>query len=281
MKSFKSIWSITLQNFRKWKKDYRIWISFIFAAIFINSYTKELSTFCNYVNIKSSPWIYPFLYMQYYTKILFFFPLLLIFSNAPFIDTNQLYVISRSGRFKWCIGQLLYIVISSGLYFIFVFVFSIILNINCIDFTEEWGKVMNTLANTDSSLKFNIGFTPDKNVISLFSPIQAVWFTLLHSWISGTILGMTIFLFNMMFKGSGTFVSSFILVFSAIASKDISLTRYSPVTWSTLNYIHLHRNDNLPDYSYVISYYSVVVMLLITAILLFSRKYNYDKDFKV
>lgn len=157
MKWFKSIFSIVLQNFRKWKYDCRIWIALFIVLIFIHSLTKGLSGICDYTGVKSSPWIFPFLYMQYYKKMLFFFPLILIFSNAPFIDKNQLYVLIRTGRNKWCIGQMLYIVVASALYFAFVMVFSIVLNLDCIEFTGEWGKLLNTLANTTMGTKFQLG----------------------------------------------------------------------------------------------------------------------------
>lgn len=280
MKWFKSVFSIALQNFRKWRYDCRIWISLFILLMFIHSYTKGLSYFCDYVNLKSSPWIYPFLYMQYYTKLLFFFPLILIFSNAPFVDSNQLYIIARSGRIKWCIGQICYIFIASAIYFIFIILFSILMNIRCIDFTRDWGKVLNTLANTNAGTQFQIGFSPDSNVIKMFSPLQAIWFTFLHSWISGVILGLIIFLFNMRFKGIGTFMASFILVFSAIASKRISLIKVSPITWSTLNYIHLSRNDKLPNYGYISISYVCILVLLLIIILCISKNYNFDKDFK-
>ncbi len=109
--------------------------------------------------------------MQYYKKLLLFFPLILIFSNAPFIDKNQLYIIVRARTIKWYIGQMCYISIASALYFVFVMIFSIILNIDCIEFTDEWGKVLNTLANTNIGTQFHIEFSPDRNVINIFSSL--------------------------------------------------------------------------------------------------------------
>ena len=110
--------SITMQNFRKWKQDCRIWIAFGIVLVLIHSATKGLSGLCAYTGVRLSPWIFPFLYGSYYSKLLFFFPLVLIFSNAPFMDRNQLYVVIRSGRYRWCLGQMLYIILASALYFI-------------------------------------------------------------------------------------------------------------------------------------------------------------------
>jgi len=280
MKWFKPVCSITMQNFRKWKNDYRVWITLFIVLILIHSTTKGLSDICDYTGVKSSPWIFPFLYVQYYTKMLFFFPLILIFSNAPFIDKNQLYVLIRSGRNKWCIGQMLYIVVTSALYFTFIMIFSILLNLDCMEFTGEWGKLLNTLANTSMDAQFQLGFDPIKNVVDMFSPISAMWFTFLHSWISGIILGFVVFFFNMKVKGGGTFFASFMLVLSAISAKQTSLIKISPISWSTLNAIQLKANDNLPSYSYVMTFFVIMLLVLIAMILISTKRYNFDKELK-
>lgn len=198
---------------------------------------------------------------------------MLIFSNAPFIDNNQLYVIARSGRTKWFIGQVFYIAITSALYFIFIILSSILLNLDCISFSNEWGKIITTIANTNVGTNFNIELNVSKNVIQFFTPVQAMWFTFLHSWFSGMILGYVIFLFNLNIKGSGTFVASFILVFSAIASKQIFLTKYSPIAWSTMNYIQLKSNDGLPTYNYVCIVYFITITALIACIFISSKRF--------
>ncbi len=276
MKWLKIIKAVVLQNYRKWKCDYRIWIALILLLVFIHSYTKGIADLCSYYHIKSSPWFYPFLYSQYYSKILFFLPLLLIFSNAPFIDNNQLYVIARAGKTKWFIGQVIYIVITSALYFVFIILSSILFNLDYISFSNEWGKVITTLANTNVGMNFNIELSVSKNVIQVFTPVQAMWFTFLHSWFSGIILGFVMFLFNLNLKGSGTFAASFILVFSAIASKNILLTKYSPITWSTMNYIQLKSNDGLPCYSYVVTVYFITITALIGCIFISSKKFQFN-----
>ncbi len=189
------------------------------------SYKKGFSDICDYTGVKSSPWIFPF-FICNIIKMLFFFPLILIFSNAPFIDKkiSSMYL-SEQAEINGALVKCFYIVVASALYFAFVMVFSIVLNLDCIEFTGEWGKLLNTLANTTMGTKFQLGFSPERNVINMFSPISAMWFTFLHSWISGVILGFVIFLFNMKIKGSGTFLASFLLVFSAVAAKQTSLVK--------------------------------------------------------
>lgn len=280
MKWFSPVFSVMMQNFRKWRQDCRIWISLALLLIFIHSATSNLSVFCDYTGIKCTPWIYPFLYMQYYAKMLFFFPLVLIFSNAPFTDRNQLYVILRCGRIRWCLGQICYIVAASGVYFLFILFSSVLLNLRCITFSGEWGKILTTLANTNAGTQFQIGFAAERNVIEMMTPVQATWFTFLHSWISGSLLGLVIFLANTKLKGFGTFFAGFLLVFSAIASKQTALAKFSPITWSTLNYIHLAPNDRLPSYGYITISYILLAAALTAVMLITARKYNFEDAFR-
>ena len=209
-----------------------------------------------------------------------FFPLILIFSNAPFLDKNQFYVLIRSGRSKWCIGQMVYIAVSSVVYFAFIMAFSVLLNLGCIEFRGEWGKLLNTLANTSMGYEYGLAFNAEKDVIELFTPGSAMWFTFLFSWTSGLILGLTVFLFNLRIKGVGTFLASFMLVFSAAAAKQTSLVAFSPVSFSTLNMIKLKPKENLPGYSYVVLLYAILIFILIAMILFVSKRYDFDREIK-
>ena len=280
MRWYRPIRSVASQNRRKWKNDYRVWIALLLAAVIVHSLTKGLGDFVNQTGVKASPWIFPFLYMRYYNKLLLFFPLILIFSNAPFLDRNQLYVLARSGKRKWCMGQILYIFETSAMYFMYIFVLSILLNLKYISFTFEWGRVMKTLAKTNASSVFEMGFCSEEKVMDLFSPISATWFTFLFSWISGVILGLLMFFLNMRIRGTGSFVASCLLVFSAVAAKQTNFLPFSPVSWSTLNAIHLSKRDGKPGYGYVCMVYATITIALLLIILLTAKKNNFDQEQK-
>lgn len=44
MKSVKISLIVAIQNIRKWRTNYRIWILVILTMIFVQCYTKEIST---------------------------------------------------------------------------------------------------------------------------------------------------------------------------------------------------------------------------------------------
>ena len=128
---------VCFQNLRKWSSNYRVWVIAILLIILTHNFTKEIVDFAREINIDVSPWIFPFLFTQKFIKLLFFFPLILLFSDAPFIDDNQPYIIARSGRTSWSIGQIGYIFIASAVYFIFLMFLTVIINLPNIQFTTE------------------------------------------------------------------------------------------------------------------------------------------------
>ena len=117
---------ICLQNFRKWQKDYRIWTIAAILFILILENTRKFSDLSADLGVSSSIWQYPFLYSQYHLKLIFTLPLLLMFCNAPFIDQNALFLIVRCKRKAWITGQILYIIVSSAVYYLFIFLCTVI-----------------------------------------------------------------------------------------------------------------------------------------------------------
>jgi hypothetical protein len=190
MKLFNVASYVCLQNFRKWQVDYRVWIIAILLFMFTQIFTKEIIEFSKAINIEVTPWIFPFLFTQKFVKLLFFFPLILLFCDAPFIDDNQAYVIARSGRIPWSIGQIAYIIIASSIYFLFLLFLTIIINISHIQFTSSWGKVLGTLANTNASSVIGLKTFVSRNILYYFTPLQAMWFTFFLSWLVGIVLGL-------------------------------------------------------------------------------------------
>lgn len=274
MKSFRTIMAVCTQNIRKWGTNYRMWMAAIIALIFIHSFTKGIGIFCAQVGISVSPWIYPFLYSDRYMKLLFFFPLILLFCDAPFVDDNQAYVILRAKRLTWGMGQITYIMIGSALYFLFLVFGTIVLNLPYMMFTGEWGKVLGTLANTNAAQVTGVTAIVSGHVINLFTPLQAMWFTFLLSWLSGIFLGLLIYVVNTISNTRvlGTLAASFFLVFSAVVSRKPELQWFSPISWNTIGCIDIGGTTRYPTITYILTAYAILIVLLAVCALAVNRK---------
>ena len=275
MKLFRIAIMVCMQNIRKWRTNYRVWVIAILAFIFVQSFTKEIKYFAMEINMDVSPWIFPFLYSERYIKMLFFFPIILLFCDAPFMDENQAYVILRSKRTAYNLGQILYIIIASSAYFIYLILISIIVNITKMTFTLEWGKVLGTLANTNARQVMGLSVGISKHVINNFTPLQAMWFSFLLCLLCSIFLGLLIYVINIISNTRilGVFTSSFLLIFSAAVYRRPIVQWFSPLSWTSLDFIDIGRTTSYPTYTYIMCMYlGMILVLSILAVVINKRK---------
>lgn len=274
MKLLKTAAAVCAQNLRKWQTDQRVWVIGALLAIMVWIYVDDMRKLSAELGGDMPIWIFPFLYQQFHTKLIYTLPLVLLFCNAPFTDQNQIFVYMRTGRAKWLCGQLLYIITASALYYIFILAVSLlsaIISGGGSPDLNNWGNTLKTLANTNAAQVLQHPFIEvSYTVVKFFTPLQAVWFTFLLSWINAVNVGLIIFLFNLA-SGSrflGVLISSAMIVFSAVTDDYVlpQALPYSPVSWITLNNIDVGRTTNNPTFTYCILVYLILMAILAAAI---------------
>lgn len=283
MKWLRSVFSISAQNLRKWQTDYRVWcIGFVMIAV-TAIYVDDLRAVIKVTGTEMPVWVFPFLYAQDLTKLIFTLPVVLLFCCAPFLDRNQTFVFMRTGRMKWLCGQLLYIVIASALYYLFILAVSLLLTVFSGGFSLEWGETLKMIATSNDLRKLisYAGISPSNYVMTFFKPLQAVWFTFLMSWLGGVFIGLTIFVCNLISgtKYLGVTISSFFVLFSYITVNEghmQDLLRFSPMSWITLDNIDVGHTTKKPSFTYCVCVFAGLIAVLTAVILIFGRKKSLD-----
>lgn len=279
MSCIKTVYLISIQNFRKWKTDYRVWVLGILVLILTHGQISDLNRIADVLNVPQSAWTYPFLYAQFFMKLIFTLPLLFLFCDAPFLDANQGFIFARAGRAKWCLGQLLYIAQASAVYYLFIIALTILLPFFRIEWSTDWGSFLHTLARTTVLSDFGLtSFNFSPNVLAYFTPLQAMWFTFLVSWFSGIFLGLLIYAFNLLFKSKtlGGIIGAILILLSAFLTNDnptgTGASWFSPFSWNTLNQIDIAGMTNSPPFWYCMTFYLVGIIVLSAMILIVNRK---------
>ena len=281
MSGFKTIWAICSQNFRKWASDYRVWVIAVLLTVVTAIYADDMRTVADFLGTKPSMWIYPFLYMQFHTKVIYTLPIVMIFCDAPFADKNQVFVYMRTSRVKWLWGQLLYVILASAVYYLFIFLLTVVFTCPYCEVLQEWGTTLNMIAYSGSAVQAGVhAFDVSGLVIEYFSPPQACFFTFLTSWLSAVLLGTILFFFNL-FTGTrlaGITISSFLVVMTVLVEIGgwLDLLKFSPVSWNTLNNIDVGGMTANPSFAYCMCVYTGIILTLAAAILLFGRKQSLD-----
>ena len=274
---------ICIQNMRKWIGNSRIIVSLIVIFLFTYLYTKGLWKISDYTGEKLSPYIFPFLTTYRYMKILYLFPVIMIFSDAPFIDSNQQFVMVRSGRLSWGIGQMLYIVVGSFCYTMFMLLSSIIVNIGHIQLDTSWGKGLILAATTNLTSALGIQYDTVKvtgSIVRYYTPAQAMLWSFVFLWMICTILGLIIYDLNILFKSNavGVLVTGFMVFFTAIVDEVQQFMWFSPVTLSSLNNTDVAKTTSLPSFYFVLYMYSgaIVILFIMGALLSRSRRFSFE-----
>lgn len=274
---------ICVQNLRKWLGNSRIYIAFVIVFLFTLIYTKGLWLVSDNVGEKLSIYIFPFLTTYRYMKIIYLFPLLLLFCDAPFVDANQQFVMIRSSRLSWGIGQMLYIICGSFFYALFMLLSSIVVNIGHIQMGASWGKSLILAGTTNICSILGIQYDTvqiSSIIVKYYTPAQAMLWSFLFLWMICIILGLIIYDFNILFQSNivGLFVAGFLILFTAVVDGIQQWIWYSPVSWSSLNNIDVAKTTSLPGIYFVLFVYigAILALLIAGAVLSRSRRFTFE-----
>ncbi|MEG2290662.1 MAG: hypothetical protein RR891_08115 [Clostridium sp.] len=274
MSLFKQSMHICNENIRKWSSNYRIWVLFIMISIFVFDYANEIIKFAYAVNYKVAPWMFPFLFTQSYMKRIIFMGVILLFCDAPFIDNTQQYVVVRSGRKSWNIGQISYIFLASFLYFLFIIAIAIIFNLRYMEFNLDWGKVLGTLGLSNVGDMVSSKVWVSGKIISFYTPLQAMSISYILSSLVATLIGLLIYVINSITNSQflGILSGIVLVLVDTLTKYNDDLLWFSPVSWASLDKIGIEKTATMPPISYVFGALIIIISILISIAIIFSKK---------
>lgn len=258
----RSMWN----NIRKWRTNYRVYIAFLSVIVFTYIRSDSIKQYAVSKGLAVTPYFFAFQMDDSVTRMLFYFGIILLLCNAPFVDEQQLFVLSRIGRAKWFLGQILYILLANVIYFSWMFLVSIIVFVPWVAPSAKWGDIWINLAH-NSVLA---GVMLHEETVMFFPPIEACLITFLLNVFAGFIIGLIIFAANMgANRIFGAAISIGIVVFSNLI--DVvwldKLQYVSIIHWT--NIVVFTRKDNPISIIYIIA---VEIMLMIGLIIYIMKK---------
>lgn len=279
----KNIYFCTMMNFRKSTVDVKIYVLLALVITFNVSNLSDVYEYSRVVGVGVSPWIFPHLLINPMSVPIFGCFALLLFSSAPFVDRHKPFVVIRTGKTSWILGQLLYVFITSLLYTLLIYLITVISFIPFIEFTKDWGKVMRTLAvNPNSAVSKGITLTSliNNNIISQFSAIEATLISLGLFFLVTLFIGMVIFSLNLMIGRMSGVITVSILIFISYFSIYVGVLTigyktfyFSPLSWGTMQYIDWYSSGDSPSFTYAISFQIIVSIILgILSIIIYLKR---------
>lgn len=257
--------AIARNNIRRWVTNPRIYILVALLIIFLWEYEEPILHFSSVVEYRVSPWLFPFLSSSAYTQMFMMFGVILLLCDAPFLHEGQPYVLIRTGRTHWVLGQILYISLSAAIYFLFIAFMSVLLLVPNLFISADWGKVLRTLAQTDAGQQFHVKLSIADTIQSLYTPIQAFILSWLFAWCVAMILGLIIFIINIYLnRAIGAIVAAAVVLLDFAITNNFShyMYRFSPISMARLTIVDPSGLSLRPTLAYTYIFYVCAIVIL-------------------
>lgn len=249
-------------------------VVFIAVAFLFSFYTfGGLNDIAVFYDMKVSAYVFPFLLSNPSVMLIFGALVIYLFADLPFTEQNAYFVLARTNRTIYYAAKVLYTFFSSIIVAVTFILFSIIPIIKNVDFSNQWGKVINTLSSSPQTIlestQAKIGFSANGIIVNELTPLTAMAYSIVLMVLVVFFIGIVIMSVSVLVSKnasyivSGFFVSlSYFSVFLGYFTFGGFLYFISPFSWCSLNWLDIYNSGLAPS-----PLYAVLVIVCVTAVL--------------
>ena len=256
----------------------RFYVAILLVTCLMNEFIYPIRMFSIQAGINTCPWIFPFLTQTFYFQMTMLVGIVFLFCDLPLINNGTIYILARTGKKIWFWAQVGYIFITTFIYYLCIFILSIVLFLPYIKFENDWGKILGTVAQTN--LQDQLGIEIDYLLQVTYTPIQAIGKAFFIAWLVGVFTGIVILVLNIYFKSIigavvGTMIA-FTPYFAANANNMSAANHIAPAVWINIMKSYQLESINYPNAWYIFSFLIAGIILLIALAYLKVRSPKYS-----
>lgn len=201
MNDIKEAFKICVYEFRIQCTSKRVWLGYLLGIVIILKQTYGYLLYAD--NIGNSVNVLEAFIVagnNYNTAMFLVLGWLLVISEAPFINNNSFYLMSRTNKKRWNTAMLNYIFLQAVVYFGFIAFTTIVFSARNGFIANIWSSSLIQLTeSTDIAASFNVYF-PYKTFIKSISVFQAFGYTWGFGFLYGFVLGIILYVFSLFSK---------------------------------------------------------------------------------
>lgn len=257
------------------QKIFNVKVATFCAAILILSWSYD-QPYLRFVQEKNHPisWcIFPFYMSSFGILSIFYFGIIYIHSDVPFMQHINMYQVIRTGRGRWAMGQIGSILVRSFFAVIVSATAAVLPFAGNIEFSAEWGKIIKTLASQRADERFGfetrqaLDFRFHYQILGEYSPVQLMVITILVCTLICTFLGILMFLISLyagkMIAVAGALMSavSLFIVENIYGEGKLIAAHFVPTYWAevALSATPVSGRYRLPSLSYIFTFLVVAI----------------------
>lgn len=263
MKKFKQIQKIVGSNFAGWPANQKLFLVLLFLTVFVLDNFSPVFEFAAQTRYRVTPCLLPFCFTHPFMRIVIFSCVIFLFADAPFMSELHLLLLSRTGKRKWYVAQILYLTVCSVLFTCLIALLPVLRYLPQIAVIKDWGRVVRTL-----SVQTDILHPVMYSVVQHYSQRTAMLYTIAVCTLLTLLLGMLLCLSNILLKRRdvGIFIGALFVLLDwyIYMTNNHMLLWISPVSWVQISNMAYARERGLPSLSY-----AVAMLLIADGILMF------------
>lgn len=240
--------------------------------LYIRSLLDPVNTFLEEVGVKIHPFVFPELANDFVVQVVLLLGFLVLVCDAPFMKKGYLFIVSRSGKSNFVIGQSLFLLMYSVLYTLSIWLFSVINLLKNMKWESDWGKAIMTLAKTDAGMQYDIGTGWNQVVVSNYTPIEATIKTMILFILGLWFIALVVYFMNYFLKNYTGIIAGVIIIFFDISINNVfdpSLYKFSPASLIKISVVTgIGMN---PSFEYALMFLGLGCAILMAAVVIGTR----------
>lgn len=265
MECFMKADKVSRYNMKMIKENIRIPFLLLIVVLYVIETLSSVLTFSQVIQIDATPFAFVFLINNYRIQFIIAACSVILFCNAPYEDESYQYMVARSGRLSWGLGQVIYIIKMSVIYVSCLFAATIIPFLGHVKLSNEWGKVWGTLGKTNAGVEFGVGLSVSQNIMREYKPIDALFVSIVLEFACILFIGLVIYFGNKITGQSvGTVIGAFIVVLDVCISNDWMDWAYgfSPVSLAQLELFYGYTSKWGINLAYAKGFFLITILSL-------------------
>ncbi len=277
LQSAKCCAKIAVQNILSWAQNYRMIMLLLLLFVNLAQYCTRLNSYSEDLGAKINGFgILPMLYNVnngFSIRLIIQLGIVLMFSNAPFKNSDSLFCVMRTGYARWCVGELIYIVSASFIYTVSLFLITNILCVKNISYSLKWGKTFSSMQMSDAF----VFSSPDK-ISMQYKPLEALSHTMLLIFLLSVFFGLLIFLMSSLVgRSSGVILASAFVMLGLMPGGFTQIptlaAKLSPCSFTQLGLVDKLGISAYPSLSYAYTAFIILILALLSAnVIIYSNK---------
>lgn len=228
-----------------------------------------------------TPWMAPHFFDNVYFVTFYGFIVCYMYSDVPFMNRKELYKILREGRLSWCIEKIVSIIMQAFTLAVLTILASIFVFVPMIKFDWEWGKIIYTMVFSGNIYEYALFGELSQVILIKYTPVQAMLLCFFMVWLVSSLIGLLMFAVSLYANRILAVSSAAILTGLNLSNAKFIVAEWLPYVipfyWCRISIyeeqVFLERY--FPSVKFYMVLSSIIILVLMTVILLRSKRIEY------